>query len=128
MEPDTDATPYASTFLAPAPKYFMTAAWDTKQAMAPAMKKAGTRQRITCSWAYHFARARDSITAPLKRLLPTGSQKKRIKPPTITLSGFQMVFQSMRLGCASSFSIFTDSFKTTCDLLVMVVFPNFFPP
>jgi hypothetical protein len=76
----------------------MTAACEINTEMAPAMKRAGTRQSSTCSWAYHLVRARDSITAPLNRLLPSGSQKMARKMAIIMLKGFQMIFQSIRLG------------------------------
>ncbi len=79
MVPDTEATPYDMTFLALAPRYFITAAWETNTDMAPAMKKAGTRQSSACSCAYHLARARDSIIAPVNRLLSSGNQKKSEK-------------------------------------------------
>jgi hypothetical protein len=39
MEPDTLATPYDSILLAPAPRYFITAPWETNTATAPAMKE-----------------------------------------------------------------------------------------
>ncbi len=83
-------------------RYFITAPWETKTATPPAMKNAGTKQSRTCSWAYHLARARDSITAWLKRALSTGRKKKSRKPPTIMASGFQTACQSMRLGASDS--------------------------
>ena len=98
MVPDTEATPYDMTFFAPAPRYFITAAWETNTDMAPAIKKAGTKHSSTCSCAYHLTRARDSIIAPVNRLLSSGNQKKIRKMPVMMLSGFQMVFQSIRLG------------------------------
>lgn len=51
MVPETDATEYATHFLAEAPRYFITDCWLTKTEMAPAMKKAGMRQNSTCSRA-----------------------------------------------------------------------------
>jgi len=50
--PDTEATEYDKIFLAVDPKYLRTEAWDTKTAIAPAMKKAGMRHVRTCSRAY----------------------------------------------------------------------------
>ena len=40
--------------LALAPKYFITAPWLIKLEIAPAIKKAGTRQKITCNRAYSW--------------------------------------------------------------------------
>ncbi len=54
------------------PRYFITAAWLTKTPIAPAMKKAGTRQSRTCSRAYHLASWNASSSAPSKRAVPTG--------------------------------------------------------
>jgi len=51
--------------LAPAPKYFRTAAWDTKTPMAPAMKNAGTRHVRTCSLAYSWSIMKASSPACL---------------------------------------------------------------
>ena len=53
IDPDTEATLYERSFLAWGPKYFRTAAWETKTAMAPAMKKAGIRQVRT--WAERYS-------------------------------------------------------------------------
>ena len=64
MVPETDATEYDSHFEAFGPKYFITAVWLTNTPMAPAMKNAGTRQRRTCSRAYHLASLNASISAP----------------------------------------------------------------
>ena len=50
--PETEATLYERIFLACGPKYFNTDACETKTAMAPAMKKAGTRQASTCADKY----------------------------------------------------------------------------
>ncbi len=115
------------TFLAPAPRYFMTAAWDTNTEMAPAMKKAGTRHSSTCSWAYHLTKARDSMTAPLKRLLSIGSQKNSKKTPAITANGFQMLCQSIMEGGASSASASRAS--SSCEFLfavaeILLIGPN----
>jgi hypothetical protein len=44
-------------------------------AMAPAMKKAGTRQRTTCSRAYQLSNASPSRMALSKRAAPTGMKK-----------------------------------------------------
>jgi hypothetical protein len=65
--------------------------------MAPAMKKAGTRQSSTCSRAYHLVRARASVTAPSKRGKPTGSQKKTAKPAAIAARTFHSRFQSITI-------------------------------
>ena len=73
----------------------MTAAWLTKLATAPAMKKAGTRHSSTCSRAYHLVRARASVTAPSKRGQPTGSQKKAAYAAAIHTNGFHSLFQSI---------------------------------
>jgi hypothetical protein len=73
----------------------MTAAWLTKTPIAPAMKKAGIRQRSTCSRAYHLTRWRDSVIAPSKRALPTGSQKQARKTARIQASGLHSVFHSI---------------------------------
>ena len=40
--PEIDASAVSTTLLAPAPKYLITAAWETNTAMAPAMNSAGT--------------------------------------------------------------------------------------
>jgi hypothetical protein len=45
--PETAATLYATALWACAPKYFITAACETKHAIAPAMNNAGTRQSST---------------------------------------------------------------------------------
>jgi len=50
----------------------MTEAWLKKTEMAPAMKKAGTRQSSTCSRAYHCTRASDSKIGPLKGIMLSG--------------------------------------------------------
>ena len=70
--PDTAATPYASTFFALGPKYFITAAWLTKTPIAPAMKNAGIRHSNTCSRAYHRTRCAASSTARSNRAAPAG--------------------------------------------------------
>ncbi len=53
--PETEATEYERIFFAVAPKYLSTDAWDTKTAMAPAIKKAGIRQVKTCFLAYSWS-------------------------------------------------------------------------
>jgi len=70
--PETDATPYERILFAFAPKYFITDALLTKTAIAPAMKKAGTRQRRTCSRAYHLVNASASKIALLKVVFSIG--------------------------------------------------------
>ena len=50
--PDTEATLYERNFFAFGPKYLRTAPCDTKTAIAPAMKNAGTRQVSTCADKY----------------------------------------------------------------------------
>ena len=45
----------------------MTAPWLTNTEMVPAMKKAGSRHRMTCSCAYHWARSRVASMAVRKR-------------------------------------------------------------
>ncbi len=57
IEPDTEATEYERNLFALAPKYFITEAWLTKTTMAPAIKKAGMRQKRRCSLAYHLVNA-----------------------------------------------------------------------
>jgi hypothetical protein len=57
--------------LADGPRYFMTDSWLTNTD-GPAMKKAGTRQRSTCSCAYHFTRWSASKTALSNLGMPTG--------------------------------------------------------
>ena len=52
IAPETDATPYASHFFALGPKYFKIAPFDTNRAIAPAIKKAGTRHVRTCADKY----------------------------------------------------------------------------
>ncbi|EKD34155.1 MAG: hypothetical protein ACD_75C02447G0001 [uncultured bacterium] len=58
--------------LAFGPRYFITEAWLTKTPIAPAMKKAGTRQSRTCSRAYHLTRWKASRMALSKRTEPIG--------------------------------------------------------
>ena len=70
--PETEATPYERILFAFAPKYFITEALLTKTDMAPAMKKAGIRQRRTCSRAYHLTNARASKIALLKVVFSIG--------------------------------------------------------
>lgn len=72
MEPDTEATEYDRNLFALAPKYFITDALLTKTTIAPAMKKAGTRQSRTCSRAYHLVRASASIRALLNLVSSIG--------------------------------------------------------
>src|SRR4030042_4239655 len=74
MVPETEATPYERILFAFAPKYFITEALLTKTHIAPAMKKAGTRQSNTCSRAYHLVNASASKIAPLKRVFSNGSK------------------------------------------------------
>jgi hypothetical protein len=50
----------------------MTDAWLTKTDIAPAIKKAGIRQRKTCSLAYHRTKANDSKTGFLRGNNSTG--------------------------------------------------------
>ena len=45
------------------------------------MKNAGSRHRMTCSRAYHFASSSDSFTAPSKRGVPTGRKYNRPSKP-----------------------------------------------
>jgi hypothetical protein len=42
--------------------------------------------------------AREDMTASLNRTLSIGSQKNTRKAPTMAVSGFRMVFHSIRLG------------------------------
>lgn len=70
--PETEATPYERTLFAFAPKYFITEDLLTKTDIAPAMKRAGTRQSRTCSRAYHFVNARASKIALLKVVFSIG--------------------------------------------------------
>ena len=41
-----------TSFFAPGPRYFITEAWEMNTAIAPAMKKAGTKQVSTCAERY----------------------------------------------------------------------------
>jgi hypothetical protein len=52
IAPDTDATLYDSHFFAFKPNYFKIAPLETKTAIAPAIKNAGTRQVRTCAERY----------------------------------------------------------------------------
>ena len=79
IPPEMAATLYDSHFLALAPKYLMTEPWLTKTAITPAMKKAGSRQRMTCSRAYHRARSSVASMAVMKRSLPSGRKKTAAK-------------------------------------------------
>src|SRR5665647_70784 len=75
MVPETAATVYASHFFALAPKYLRTEPWLTKTDITPAIKNAGSRQRITCSRAYHFIRSSVAAIAVLNRVLSIGRKK-----------------------------------------------------
>lgn len=72
IEPETEATEYDRNLFALAPKYFITEALLTKTTIAPAIKKAGTRQSRTCSRAYHLVKASASIIALLNPVCSTG--------------------------------------------------------
>jgi hypothetical protein len=52
MVPETEDTLYDSHLFASAPKYFSTACFDNSAAIAPAMKKAGTKHVRTWSERY----------------------------------------------------------------------------
>ena len=82
----------------------MTEAWLTKTLIAPAMKKAGTRQRSTWSRAYSCSIANDSRSAPRTRRLSIGRKRAAANAATIQKSlvrsfiACSLVFPPRRLG------------------------------
>src|SRR5512147_97614 len=79
MVPETDAMPYATTLLAPAPSRRMTAPWLMKTAIAPAISSAGNRHETTCSRAYHCNSANASCREFPKRGASNGIQSAAMK-------------------------------------------------
>jgi hypothetical protein len=63
--PDTLAIEYEIHLFAFAPKYLITDSWLMKTEIAPAIRNAGIRQRITCSCAYQIVRLRPSLIDPI---------------------------------------------------------------
>jgi hypothetical protein len=66
MVPETEDTLYDSHLLASAPKYFSTACFDNSAAIAPAMKKAGTKHVRTWGERYPI-----SVSTPAVKITVT---------------------------------------------------------